>query len=227
MGAKRRFTRDELTAFDGSNGRPIYVAARGRVYDVTGSHPWAGGRHMGVHSAGSDLSGSLQNAPHDSEVLSRFPVVGTLVEDEVVELSLVRRIADLYPHPIVAHFPIVLSTITPLFSILFILTGEGSFELASYYVLVLGFIASPFCGLAGVFSWRVNYRGVRSRQFNSKRLFTVSLVIVMTGCLVWRTLVPDVLVSMTLSSYVYLILQMSMALIAGVLGHTGGKIVFS
>ena len=224
---ERRFTGDELAAFDGDDGRPIYVAAGGRVYDVTGSSLWAGGRHMGVHGAGNDLSEGLQNAPHDSEVLSRFPVVGVLVEDEVAEVSLTRRIADLYPHPIVAHFPIVLSTIAPLFSILFILTGEGSFELASYYVLVLGFLASPVCGLAGVFSWRVNYRGVMNSRFNSKILFTSALVVVMTVCLLWRTLVPDVLVSMSLSSYVYLVLQMSLALMAGVLGHTGGKIVFS
>ncbi len=227
MGVERRFKRDELATFDGSDGRPIYVAAEGKVYDVTGSHLWAGGRHMGVHGAGNDLSEGLQNAPHDSEVLSRFPVVGVLVEDEVIEVSLTRKIADLYPHPIISHFPIVFSTVAPLFSILFILTGEGSYELASFYVLVMGFLASPLCGLAGVFSWKVNYGSRRSSQFNRKILFTASLVIVMTTCLVWRTLVPDVLVSLSIYSYVYLILQMSLALMAGILGHTGGKIVFS
>lgn len=225
MGVERRFKRDELATFDGSDGRPIYVAAEGRVYDVTGSHLWAGGKHMRVHGAGNDLSGGLQNAPHDSEVLSRFTVVGVLVE--VVEVSLTRKIADLYPHPIISHFPIVFSTVAPLFSILFILTGEGSYELASYYVLVMGFLVSPLCGLAGVFSWKVNYRSRRSSQFNRKILFTASLIIVMTTCLAWRALAPDVLVSMSIYSYLYLILQMSLALIAGVLGHTGGKIVFS
>jgi predicted heme/steroid binding protein/uncharacterized membrane protein len=227
MEEERRFTRDELAIFDGSDGRPIYVAAESRVYDVTRSNLWVGGRHMGVHGAGNDLSGTLQNAPHDSEVLFKFPVVGVLIEDEVVDVSLSRKIANLYPHPIIAHFPIVLSTIAPLFTILFILTKEGSFELASYYILIMGFLASPICGLAGMFSWKVNYKGNRSSQFNKKILFTVVLVIVMTTCLVWRSLVPDVLVSMSIYSYVYLILQMSLALITGILGHTGGKIVFS
>ena len=35
MAEQRTFTLDELAAFDGSDGKPIYIALRGVVYDVT------------------------------------------------------------------------------------------------------------------------------------------------------------------------------------------------
>ena len=114
-----------------------------------------------------------------------------------------------------------------MFSILYLLTGETSFELASYYILTLGLLASPFCGLSGVFSWKVNYRGVRNNAFSRKIWLTVALMGVTIVCFIWRFLDPTVLVAKTNVSYVYLVMQISMALIAAILGHTGGKIVFS
>lgn len=223
----RRFTIEELKRFDDNEGRPAYVAVRGKVYDVSGSRLWSGGRHMGIHGAGEDLTKGIENAPHGEDVLQRVTLVGEIAAAESRERSLTRRLADLYPHPIIAHFPIVLSNLVPLFSVLYLLTGETSFELASYYVLVLGFLAAPICGLAGAFSWRVNYHGKRSRAFNRKIVFTALLAVLTTACFAWRTLDPGVLISRMTTSYIYLILQVSLALIAAVLGHTGGKIVFS
>jgi len=221
------FTSSELKNYDGEDGKPIYVAVGSKVYDLSDSRLWAGGRHMGTHSAGAELSGSMENAPHGAEVLSRFPLVGELASDEPAPETLAQRIADLYPHSVIVHFPIAFSTTVSLFSILYLLTGEASFELASYYVLTLGLLASPFCGLSGVFSWRMKYRAVRNDAFSRKIWLTVALMGVTTACFVWRFLDPAVLVGETSMSYVYLVMQIGMALTAAALGHTGGKIVFS
>ena len=225
--SKKRFTKSELKNYDGEDGKPIYVSVGSKVYDLSDSRLWAGGRHMGTHSAGAELSGSIENAPHGAEVLSKFPLAGELASEEPVPETLAQRIADLYPHSIIVHFPIVFSTTVSLFSILYLLTGEDSFELASYYILTLGLLASPFCGLSGVFSWKMKYRGVRNNAFSRKIWFTVALMGVTIVCFIWRFYDPTVLVGETNMSYVYLVMQIGMALIAAILGHTGGKIVFS
>ncbi|MGM0366093.1 MAG: cytochrome b5 domain-containing protein [Actinomycetota bacterium] len=60
------------------NGRKAYIACRGLVYDVTDSFLWKGGRHQACYSAGSDLTGPLEYAPHGIEFLQKFPVVGRI-----------------------------------------------------------------------------------------------------------------------------------------------------
>ncbi|HIC08965.1 MAG TPA: cytochrome B5 [Aquificales bacterium] len=76
----RKFTREELKKYDGKNGRPAYIAYKGKVYDVSDSHLWHNGEHWGEHSAGQDLTEDLKFAPHGEEVLDRFPIVGELTD---------------------------------------------------------------------------------------------------------------------------------------------------
>jgi predicted heme/steroid binding protein len=74
----RRFTKEELAHYDGKDGAPAYVAYEGKVYDVTHSFLWQNGRHQALHRAGEDLTGSLDEAPHGLQFLTKFPVVGVL-----------------------------------------------------------------------------------------------------------------------------------------------------
>jgi predicted heme/steroid binding protein len=76
----RRFTREELSLYDGRDGSPAYVACEGTVYDVTPSFLWQKGRHQVRHMAGTDLTAELDTAPHGMELLERFPIVGVLIE---------------------------------------------------------------------------------------------------------------------------------------------------
>ena len=75
-------TLEELREFDGRSGRPVYVAYRGEIYDVSESPLWETGKHQGLHSAGSDLTEEIVNAPHAEEVLMRFPVVGEIKQED-------------------------------------------------------------------------------------------------------------------------------------------------
>lgn len=72
----RRFTRAELTQYNGQNGKPAYVAVNNIVYDVT--PVFVQGKHFN-HLAGQDLTGAFlrQHAPVS---LSGYPVVGILVD---------------------------------------------------------------------------------------------------------------------------------------------------
>jgi len=78
----RHFTSHELSGYNGKNGAPIYIAYKGHVYDVSGSFTWKTGNHQVLHDAGRDLTERLEQAPHGSYMLERFPVVGILREDD-------------------------------------------------------------------------------------------------------------------------------------------------
>lgn len=76
----KTMTLEELKAFDGSeDGKPIYIAYKGKVYDVTESPLFINGIHF-EHYAGSDLTEFIDDAPHGEEVLGEYPVVAELVE---------------------------------------------------------------------------------------------------------------------------------------------------
>ncbi len=57
----REFTREELRGYDGQDGKPVYVAYEGRVYDLSESKMWRTGTHMKKHAAGTDLTGEIGN----------------------------------------------------------------------------------------------------------------------------------------------------------------------
>ena len=77
----RTFTKEELKKYDGRED-PIYVAYDGKVYDVSSSFHWKKGRHQVMHHAGCDLTEALKEAPHGSDMLDRYPIVGELSDPE-------------------------------------------------------------------------------------------------------------------------------------------------
>jgi len=74
-----KYSAEELSHFDGREGRPAYIAYNGTLYDVTGSKLWKGGSHLKKHTAGNDLTELLKTAPHGEEKVLAMPVAGTLV----------------------------------------------------------------------------------------------------------------------------------------------------
>lgn len=74
----KEFTDKQLADYDGRDGRPAYVAYKGKVYDVSNSFLWKDGIHQVLHSAGEDLTDALKQAPHAGDVLKKFPMVGIL-----------------------------------------------------------------------------------------------------------------------------------------------------
>jgi len=75
----KKFTLEELKQYDGRNGRPAYIAYKGKVYDVSESILWIGGDHQGQHEAGKDITDEMKFAPHGEETLERVKLIGVLV----------------------------------------------------------------------------------------------------------------------------------------------------
>jgi predicted heme/steroid binding protein len=74
----KEFTEEELANYNGKNGKPVYVAYKGKVYDLTSSFLWKDGIHQVLHIAGSDLTRALEQAPHGADEIQKFPMVGVL-----------------------------------------------------------------------------------------------------------------------------------------------------
>ncbi len=77
---QREFTLEELAEYDGSGGRPAYVAVNGIVYDVSLEATWGGSTHFNLY-AGKDLTAQF-NGCHGGnlEVLKNLPQVGSIQE---------------------------------------------------------------------------------------------------------------------------------------------------
>ncbi len=77
---KQDLTVEELSQFDGREGRSAYVAYGGSIHDVTKGKLWEDGSHARKHMAGMDLTEALRQAPHGEEKIKAMPLVGRLVE---------------------------------------------------------------------------------------------------------------------------------------------------
>ncbi len=78
MAEEKKFTLEELAKYDGKDGKPAYLAYKGKVYDVSDSPFWMGGDHLGAHQAGKDLTEEIELAPHGPENIDRVKHVGVL-----------------------------------------------------------------------------------------------------------------------------------------------------
>jgi predicted heme/steroid binding protein/uncharacterized membrane protein len=229
------FTLEELQEFRGTAGQPAYIVHEGRVIDVSASERWPAGHHMGTHQAGHDLTDEIKAAPHGPEVLERFPQVGILRAAAAAEEKLPVFLSRLFhyipllrrhPHPMVVHFPIVFLVSTSGFAILFLLTGNRSFELTAWYCLWGGVLFTPVAILTGLLTWWINYEAEFLRQVIIKMILSPLLFLLGAGVLIWRYLDPDILVIWKPLSYLYLGCLLTLTALVISIAWFGGSLSF-
>jgi predicted heme/steroid binding protein len=87
-GTIKDMTSNDLSYYDGKEGRPGYIAYDGTIYDVSKSGIWYDGVHFFRHPAGADLTRFLSQAPHGEEKILKMPKMGQLVVSEVKNANL-------------------------------------------------------------------------------------------------------------------------------------------
>jgi predicted heme/steroid binding protein len=232
----REFTTKELAEFDGRNGKPVYVAFGGTVYDVSNSPLWKRGSHFRRHLPGTDLTDQMGCAPHGADVLGRpgIEAVGVLVkrhaEDPVPTLlaAVYRRFPFMrrHTHPASVHFPIAFLTAASAFTFLSLFL-PGLFgidhEKTAFMMLVLAALFTPVTIATGIVIWRVDY------QFRSYRriryLIALSAVIMSLElvCLYLRIPGP---VGEGGAALIYNGIMLLLGPLAGLAGYNGGQLVY-
>jgi predicted heme/steroid binding protein/uncharacterized membrane protein len=224
----------ELEKFDGNNGRPVYVAHKGKVYDVSNSKLWENGLHMKRHHAGNDLTVDIQGAPHEPDVLERYPQVGIL-KKEVMELEIPQPLAWLlgkvpmlrrHPHPMTVHFPIVFSFSTTIFNILYLVTGIKSLEITALHCLGAGILFTAVAIATGLYTWWINYMLKPLKAVKVKMPLSITLLVAQIIAFVWRIKVPDVIDSIQGINIIYFLLVLSFFPMVVVIGWFGAFLTF-
>ena len=226
----KEITTEELVTFNGKDGNPVYIAFEGTIYDVSKSPLWSSGSHMKRHPSGKDLTGEISAAPHGQEVLERYPQVGILKKGAPEELkhlplilqNLIQRfpMARRHPHPMIVHFPIAFLMGASLFVLLHLLSQNFSFEIVSFYLLILGAISSPFAMATGLFTWWVNYRLKLTLFVKRKIQLSILLLIFEIILIFWRSS------NTAISNPFYFIMMLILTPIVGLLGYYGGQMTF-
>ena len=223
-------TSEELLLDNGKDGKPVYIAFQGKVYDVSKSPLWSKGLHMNRHPSGKDLSGEISAAPHGTEVFERYPQVGVLKKGAPEELkhlppvlqTLLQKIpmARRHPHPMVVHFPLAFLMASSLFVLLYLIFKNPYFETTSFYLLILGAIASPFAMATGLFTWWINYRLKLTLFVKRKIQLSILLLILEIVVIFWRVSDPAI------TNPLYFILIILLTPVVGLLGYYGGQMTF-
>jgi len=228
----------ELKAFDGREGKPAYIAYRGRVYDVSGSPLWQSGEHEGLHRAGEDLTPMLGDAPHGEEVFARYPVVGTLdaaaspppsaAADPSRERQ--RRWQAWYhkyhPHPMLVHFPIALHLFAAATDLLFFAAPKAAYAAAVFYTFFAATVTGAAAMLPGILSWKINYGYALTRPFIVKLAVSVAMLFAGVAAIVLYLEASGVVYTLRAEGIVYHAVVLLTGAGVIVLGYYGGKITW-
>ena len=233
----KEFDAAELAKFNGENGSPVYVAYKDRVYDVSGSKLWRTGTHMKRHHAGRDLTADIQGAPHEPDVLERYPQIGTLKKEvaEVAEIQIPAVLARLlekapmlrrHPHPMTVHFPIVFSFTTTVFNLLYLITGVKSLEMTALHTLAAGILFTVVAIATGLYTWWLNYLAKPMKAAKVKIPLSLTVLVIQIIAFIWRMNVPDVMDSLQGANLIYLLMVLSLFPIVVVIGWFGAHLTF-
>jgi predicted heme/steroid binding protein/uncharacterized membrane protein len=231
----KEFNLEELAQYNGENGNPIYIAHQGKVYDVTNSKLWKGGAHMKRHRSGEDLTTDLQAAPHNADVLERYPQVGVLKKEIAIEpempavlSGLIKRYPMLrrHPHPMTVHFPIVFMIFTPVFNILYLITGVKSFEITALHCLGAGILFTVVASLTGYYTWWLNYFSQPMQAISIKKRGAVALFVLSIIAFIWRLADPNIFDSFRLASVIYFLIILTLFALVTINGWFGAHLTF-
>ncbi|MFC1799088.1 DUF2231 domain-containing protein [Thermodesulfobacteriota bacterium] len=231
----KEFDLAEIETFNGKNGNPVYIVHQGNVYDVSESRLWKTGTHMKRHSSGKDLTVDIQAAPHDADVLERYPQVGIVKKEEAEEIEMPAVLSRLlakypmlrrHPHPMTVHFPIVFMFSTTLFNVLYLISGYRPFELTALHCLGVGILFTIVTILTGLYTWWLNYFSKPSKATTIKKRTSIIMLIVAMIIFVWRLMAPDVMAPLQGAGFIYLLLVLSLLPLVSVIGWFGAELTF-
>ncbi len=135
-------------------------------------------------------------------------------------------IEKLHLHPVAAHFPNGALPLSLLAWIIFLVLGDGSFERASFYLMLVSAMAVPFTGLTGWSDANHRFGTTSTGVFPEKKLWSLVLCVVALGTAGWRLFLGWSHVPIGVEVVVFTVLLLVATGLAARLGMLGGKLVF-
>jgi len=131
-----------------------------------------------------------------------------------------------HPHPLLAHFPIVYMLATTFFSLLYLVTGNQSFDATAFYCLAAGVLFLPPAIVTGLFTHWLNFPGEADNAINLEKRFSYALLAAAAGALLWRWLNPAVLHDLSGLNIIYFLLIVALTPLVTATSYFGGMLTF-
>jgi predicted heme/steroid binding protein/uncharacterized membrane protein len=231
---EKLFSTDELSRFDGKEGRRSYVAYKGLVYDVTDSKLWRNGEHVRKHHAGNDLTLEMEPAPHEEDVMERFIVVGRIAAEAAQDAPRAPWLWDYsnrrHLHPISVHYPIALGMVASLLQAAAMFVQDGMAQQLRFAALINLLISTLFtfpAVITGLSAWWYDYAASWKWPYLQKNVLSLILILISSGAVaIWFLAPLNTAINSGPAYWTYSVLVFLLAPVVLLLGFYGGKITF-
>jgi uncharacterized membrane protein len=123
------------------------------------------------------------------------------------------------------HFPIVFLWSTTFFALIYLWTGNQSFESTSFHCLGGGVLSLPGAILTGLATHRLNFPGESGSITWERRLSWLLLALAVTA-FAWRWANHRVLLELKGASFLYLALVLTLTPLVTVTSYFGGLLTY-
>ncbi|MHB9073598.1 MAG: DUF2231 domain-containing protein [Desulfobaccales bacterium] len=131
-----------------------------------------------------------------------------------------------HPHPMLSHFPIVFMLSATFFSVLYVMSGDKSFDDTAFYCLGAGLATMPLAVATGLFTHWLNFPGGLHKTVHIEKTLSYSVLAVSTAAFVWRWMNPNVLANLRGINFIYFLMVLSLTPLVTANGYFGGMVTF-
>jgi len=125
-----------------------------------------------------------------------------------------------------SHFPIVFMLSATFFSVLYVMTGDKSFDDTAFYCLGAGLATMPLAVATGLFTHWLNFPGGLHKTVKIEKALSYSVLTISATAFVWRWLNPNVLKDLTGVNFFYFLMVLALTPLVTANGYFGGMVTF-
>jgi uncharacterized membrane protein len=152
------------------------------------------------------------------------------VRDELPQWAadLLDRYAMLWrhPHPMLVHFPLVSMILSPVFTVLYLISGYRPFETTAFHLLGVGLAFTVLAMATGFLTWKLNYLARPVFYVVIKVILSAFLLAMVAAAFFWRLIDPHVLASLNGTGGFYFALVLLLLPMVSVVGWAGAELTF-
>lgn len=135
-------------------------------------------------------------------------------------------VVRLHLHPISVHIPNGLLPVAVVFLALGLYFHYMPLEMAGFFNLIVVLLSMPVVFATGYIAWQRKYRGAKTWLFKTKIACSAIVTVLVSILVFWRIIDPQIALSGSIGSWIYLAISVIIVMAAGIAGYLGSKLVF-